>query len=244
MLWLAMGSIYREGQTPPARPAYGLGLRRRDSFGGGRKGLAAHTPGEYLTGADAVSPYRVMSDAKLMLEAILYAHERSEDGKRQVGALLVGPDGTVLAKGVNTRKAGADGAASNDGRFIHAEVNTLAEYAQDNPGVPVPMGSLMVVSHVPCAPCLEEILNQPGVVRVCYPLPVVQNYLLRGVEKTAEIRWAEEQFARNKVATLWHPLGELFAQIPDAELRAAVEQRWLAWANQGLPEELQKAAVA
>lgn len=119
---------------------------------------------------------------------------RADCTRRQVGAVLVGPDHSILSTGYNGAPAGEPGCASagacprgqsdvptrsqyveGAGRCIavHAEENALlyamrGHETRDGWVRSLPMGVTAYVTCAPCQPC-AELLAAAGVERVVWP---------------------------------------------------------------------------
>ena len=92
----------------------------------------------------------------------------SKDPNKQVGAVLVSPDGRRISWGYNGLPAGlSDDECLDNGKgrlslSLHAELNALANCSER------PVNWCLFVTEFPCAPC-AAILMQSGVTRVVAP---------------------------------------------------------------------------
>lgn len=86
-----------------------------------------------------------------MDRALEYAHEAASVGEVPVGAVVLGPDGTVLAIGRNEVEAGHDASA-------HAELLAMRRAAQ-RLGTPRLLGCTVVVTLEPCAMCAAAMVH-------------------------------------------------------------------------------------
>ncbi len=91
-----------------------------------------------------------MSDAGLMGSALVLAAEAAAQGEIPVAALVVAPDGTVLASAVNAREATHDPTA-------HAEVLALRR-AGEVTGDWQLTGCTLVVTLEPCTMCAGALV--------------------------------------------------------------------------------------
>lgn len=83
--------------------------------------------------------------------ALALAAESAASGDVPVGALVIGPDGGVLGRGINTRESAHDPSG-------HAEVNALRE-AGEALGSWNLSGCTLVVTLEPCTMCAGAIVN-------------------------------------------------------------------------------------
>ncbi len=89
-------------------------------------------------------------DLEVMGAALLEAEAAANEGEIPVGALILGPDGNVIATGRNSRVLEKDPTA-------HAEVNAIREAARVL-GDRVLDGCTLVVTLEPCVMCAGVIL--------------------------------------------------------------------------------------
>ena len=89
-------------------------------------------------------------DLDVMGAALLEAEAAANEGETPVGALILGPDGNVIATGRNSRVLEKDPTA-------HAEVNAIREAARVL-GDRVLDGCTLVVTLEPCVMCAGVIL--------------------------------------------------------------------------------------
>jgi len=89
-------------------------------------------------------------DLEVMGAALLEAEAAANEGEIPVGALILGPDGNVIATGRNSRVLEKDPTA-------HAEVNVIREAARVL-GDRVLDGCTLVVTLEPCVMCAGVIL--------------------------------------------------------------------------------------
>ncbi len=89
-------------------------------------------------------------DLEVMGAALLEAEAAANEGEIPVGALILGPDGNVIATGRNSRVLEKDPTA-------HAEVNAIREAARAL-GDRVLDGCTLVVTLEPCVMCAGVIL--------------------------------------------------------------------------------------
>ena len=89
-------------------------------------------------------------DLEVMGAALLEAEAAAKEGEIPVGALILGPDGNVIATGRNSRVLEKDPTA-------HAEVNAIREAARVL-GDRVLDGCTLVVTLEPCVMCAGVIL--------------------------------------------------------------------------------------
>lgn len=89
-------------------------------------------------------------DLEVMGAALLEAEAAANEGEIPVGALILGPDGNVIATGRNSRVLEKDPTA-------HAEVNAIREAARML-GDRVLDGCTLVVTLEPCVMCAGVIL--------------------------------------------------------------------------------------
>ena len=89
-------------------------------------------------------------DLDVMRAALLEAEAAANEGEIPVGALILGPDGNVIATGRNSRVLEKDPTA-------HAEVNAIREAARVL-GDRVLDGCTLVVTLEPCVMCAGVIL--------------------------------------------------------------------------------------
>lgn len=89
-------------------------------------------------------------DLEAMGAALLEAEAAAAEGEIPVGALILGPDGNVIATGRNSRVIEKDPTA-------HAEVNAIREAARVR-GDRVLDGCTLVVTLEPCVMCAGAIL--------------------------------------------------------------------------------------
>ena len=89
-------------------------------------------------------------DLEVMGAALLEAEAAANEGEIPVGALILGPDGNVIATGRNSRVLETDPTA-------HAEVNAIREAARVL-GDRVLDGCTLVVTLEPCVMCAGVIL--------------------------------------------------------------------------------------
>ncbi len=89
-------------------------------------------------------------DLEVMGAALLEAEAAANEGEIPVGALILGPDGNVIATGRNSRVHEKDPTA-------HAEVNAIREAARVL-GDRVLDGCTLVVTLEPCVMCAGVIL--------------------------------------------------------------------------------------
>lgn len=89
-------------------------------------------------------------DLEVMGAALLEAEAAAKEGEIPVGALILGPDGNVIATGRNSRVLEKDPTA-------HAEVNAIREAARML-GDRVLDGCTLVVTLEPCVMCAGVIL--------------------------------------------------------------------------------------
>ncbi|HVS33120.1 MAG TPA: nucleoside deaminase [Thermoanaerobaculia bacterium] len=91
-----------------------------------------------------------MSQAQWMEEAFALAEEAGADGEIPIGAVVVGPDGTIIGRGRNRRQSGDP--------LGHAEVYAIREAAAAIGGWRLE-GTTMVVTLEPCAMCAGALVN-------------------------------------------------------------------------------------
>jgi len=92
---------------------------------------------------------RVLNTVNFMEEALLEAAAAAERGEVPVGAVLVGPDGVILAKTGNRTEEYRDPTA-------HAEILAIREASQKT-GTPRLIGCDFYITLEPCAMCAAAI---------------------------------------------------------------------------------------
>lgn len=106
----------------------------------------------------------------------LWALRSTCSSKIAVGAVLVSPDGRVIASGYNGSPIGQphcddDGCITDElnhcVRAIHAEANAIIQCARH--GVSC-VGATAYVTHEPCNNCYN-LMVQAGIVRIVYVIP-------------------------------------------------------------------------
>ncbi len=85
-----------------------------------------------------------------MEEAFALAEEAGADGEIPIGAVVVGPDGTIIGRGRNRRQSGDP--------LGHAEVYAIREAAAAIGDWRLE-GTTMVVTLEPCAMCAGALVN-------------------------------------------------------------------------------------
>src|SRR5512135_753202 len=103
-----------------------------------------------------------VDDERFMRLALREAARAGRSGEVPVGAVLVGPDGLVIARGLNRPVRGCDPTA-------HAEVVTLRRAARRLGNYRLP-GTTLYVTVEPCAMCAGALV-QARVARVVYGAP-------------------------------------------------------------------------
>lgn len=88
---------------------------------------------------------------QLMAEALLEAQKALGKGEVPVGAVLVGPEGEILARGYNQPISLNDPTA-------HAEIMVLREAASSRKNYRLP-GTTLVVTIEPCLMCMGALLT-------------------------------------------------------------------------------------
>ena len=91
-----------------------------------------------------------MTQAQWMEEALALAEEAAADGEIPVGAVIAGPDGTIIGRGRNRRESGDP--------LGHAELFAIAE-ASRVIGDWRLEGTTMAVTLEPCAMCAGALVN-------------------------------------------------------------------------------------
>jgi tRNA(Arg) A34 adenosine deaminase TadA len=99
-------------------------------------------------------------DLEHMRAALEMAERAAAAGEAPVGAVLVGPDGTVLAHSHNSPIASSD-------PTMHAEVAALREGCAALGNYRLPVGATLYVTLEPCAMCAGAI-SHARVSRVVY----------------------------------------------------------------------------
>jgi tRNA(adenine34) deaminase len=89
-------------------------------------------------------------DARLMREALAEARAALGTGDVPVGAVVVGPDGEVLARGRNAREATGDPTAHAEVLALRAAAERLGRWRLD--------GCTLVVTLEPCAMCAGAVV--------------------------------------------------------------------------------------
>lgn len=120
------------------------------------------------------------ADAAHLRRAIALAHDARAAGDGPYGALLVGPDGRVLAEDRNRAVTAHDATA-------HPELE-LARWAARELTPEVARGTTMYTSCQPCAMCATAI-GYAGLGRVVYGLSTAQHDALRPPGEPAPTRW-------------------------------------------------------
>ncbi|HEX6927158.1 MAG TPA: nucleoside deaminase [Longimicrobiaceae bacterium] len=111
------------------------------------------------------------NDEKFLREAIRLAGEARASGNQPFGAILIGPDGSVLGEGRNT-------AATTGDPTGHAEINLVREAC---PGIDHTLlaGAVMYASAEPCPMCAGAIFWS-GIGRLVYGAGSRKVYALLG----------------------------------------------------------------
>ncbi|HUP64480.1 MAG TPA: nucleoside deaminase [Thermoanaerobaculia bacterium] len=89
-------------------------------------------------------------EVQWMEQALRLAEEAGREGEIPVGAIVVGPDGTILGRGRNRRESGDP--------LGHAELFAIAEAARAVGDWRL-SGTTLVVTLEPCAMCAGAIVN-------------------------------------------------------------------------------------
>lgn len=159
------------------------------------------------------------------------AWEAFVEGSIAVGAVILGPDGAVIAEGRN-RAAGAEAVAGQvvGAAIAHAEVNALALVPRGTPGI------TLLTTLEPCFLCTAAArYAQVGVVRYAVADPVWE-----GVERIGELNAA---YARHPAVREEVDLGGLSTWSGGIALLSVV--RWIASRTGRTPaEELADGHVA
>ena len=126
-----------------------------------------------------------------------------------VGAVLVSPDGEILAEGNNAIFAAADVGPLQGSRIAHAEMNV---FAQIPPG-PLVVGSTLYTSLEPCAMCAGAILmHDLAGVRVLARDPLMIDLDAMGDRNEwVRSRWAARDFATDPVVVRFASLFAMHA---------------------------------
>lgn len=142
-------------------------------------------------------------DREFFCMAATLADSSAEKGKR-VGAVIVGPDGGVRAKGFNGLPRGVKDIPERHVRetgakhlwSVHAEINAISEAARQ--GVPLD-GCTIYTTHFPCAGCSKAII-QSGIVRVVSPPPDYSDARWAGEWRVSEQMFGEAGVAHSMVS--------------------------------------------
>lgn len=95
--------------------------------------------------------------------------QRGTCSRKKVGAVLVGPNNTLISMGYNGNPRGIphcehDGTETHCETAVHAEVNAIASAARNGHSVE---GSACYVTMAPCKPCAGVLINA-GIKEVLY----------------------------------------------------------------------------
>jgi tRNA(adenine34) deaminase len=91
-----------------------------------------------------------MNEVQWMEEAFALAEEAGGDGEIPIGAVVAGPDGSIIGRGRNRRESGDP--------LGHAEIYAIGEAARAIGDWRLE-GTTMVVTLEPCAMCAGAIVN-------------------------------------------------------------------------------------
>jgi tRNA(adenine34) deaminase len=91
-----------------------------------------------------------MNEVQWMEEAFALAEEAGRDGEIPIGAVVAGPDGSIIGRGRNRRESGDP--------LGHAEIYAIGEAARAIGDWRLE-GTTMVVTLEPCAMCAGAIVN-------------------------------------------------------------------------------------
>lgn len=103
---------------------------------------------------------------------------RSKDPNTKVGAVIVNPDGRIVAQGYNGMPAGMDEQWDDevkDDLVIHAELNAVANAARS--GVST-LGGTMYLTLPPCQNC-AKVIAASGIAHVEFPLSAMNEWIER-----------------------------------------------------------------
>lgn len=105
-----------------------------------------------------------MSPVDYYMDIAIAVAAKSKDPNTRVGAILISPEGKIVATGYNGMVAGANEKQMWDQKHpyvIHAEMNALLYAGREA------RGCQMYVTHAPCSQCLKHLL-QAGVKVIRY----------------------------------------------------------------------------
>jgi tRNA(adenine34) deaminase len=94
---------------------------------------------------------RVADPSAVMTRALELAREALADGDVPVGAVVIGPAGTVIGEGRNTREAQADPTGHAEIVALRAAAQALGSWRLE--------GCSLVVTLEPCTMCAGAIVN-------------------------------------------------------------------------------------